>query len=78
MSYKDDFKNIPDAVWDELDYQVARHELEYADNYRAYNRDTKEHKADYQRAQDSGCCGFFETRVTIDGQRYTIGCNYGH
>lgn len=33
----------------------------------------------YQREKKSGCCGFFDELVVApDGNKYLIGCNYGH
>ena len=33
----------------------------------------------YQREKNNGCCGFYDDIVTApDGNKYLIGCNYGH
>jgi hypothetical protein len=33
----------------------------------------------YQREKKKGCCGFFDELVVApDGNKYLIGCNYGH
>jgi hypothetical protein len=32
----------------------------------------------YRKAQANGCCGRYDTVVTLGDRRFTIGCNYGH
>lgn len=66
------------AAREELDYQVARHDLEYADNYRVARVNYAGEMEAYYEAQRYGCCGTFEWSLTIDGQKFLIGCNYGH
>lgn len=72
------FPNVPQQVWDDLVYEVARANLEYDDNYRAYNFDTGEHFEAYKKAAKRGCCGVFESATKVNGQKWIIGCNYGH
>jgi len=62
----------------DLDYEIARHGLEYADNYRACRLDDAEGLAAYNRQAARGCCGAFDTTTKIDGNKWAIGCNYGH
>jgi len=80
---KDRFSFVPDYVWEQIDYEVAAGECEYADNYRACRwsinptKFANEKKAYYQ-AQREGCCGFFDSTFTYQGQKWLIGFNYGH
>lgn len=71
--------NINDDVLECIEYEVGRHGLEYADNYRAWRLSDNTGKADYIRAVKRGCCGFFDVVViTAKREKWLIGCNYGH
>lgn len=69
---------VPEAVWDDLDYEVGRNGLEYTDNYRAFRWRDGFMKQQYKYRERKGCCGSFETSTTYDGDRWIIGCNHGH
>lgn len=77
MSMQDLFERFPEAR-EELNYQVARHDLDYADNYRIARTSYAGEMEVYYDAQRRGCCGQFEWSLTIDGEKFLIGCNYGH
>jgi hypothetical protein len=73
------FERVPADVWEDLLYEINKHNLEYADNYRAYNWTTGVHKKPYTKALESGCCGQFDTWTKDrEGNIWRIGCNYGH
>jgi len=64
-----------DELIEKLEYLVGLHGLDYADTYRStpYEKDYPEHMA------KQSCCGVFETTYTCrSGQKYYLGCNYGH
>lgn len=71
------FEKYPEAL-EELEYQIARFGLEYADNYRVCNPGIPEEFEAYKKAQRRGCCGVFEWSLSIRGKKILIGCNYGH
>ena len=68
----------PDGVMEALDYQVGRNDLEYADNYRAFRDKDNFLKDSFLAKESTGCCGFFEDAVTVNGEKWIVGCNYGH
>ena len=72
------FAEVPGWVWEDLEYEIARAELEYADNFRAYRPRDNKYASQYEMAEGAGCCGSFETAVKEDGERWIVGCNYGH
>lgn len=72
------FENVPEQVWKDLEYEIGRHDLEYADNYRAYRYRDDLHKDEFMYAERCGCCGSFTSSTTVDGEKWIIGCNYGH
>lgn len=51
---------------------------DYIDNFRAGFADDSAAMAAYEKALDSGCCGFADKRYLVEGRVYQIGCNYGH
>lgn len=64
-----------DELLEELDYEVGRNGLEYADTYRATPID----QGYAEHAQKVGCCGVYETHHKCrSGNMYYLGCNYGH
>lgn len=71
------FERFP-AAREELNYQIARHALEYADNYRIAREKYAGEMEAYFDAQRRGCCGQFEWSLTLEGQKFFIGCNHGH
>ncbi len=70
--------DIPQEVWDDLRYEIARNGLENADNFRAYRMRGHLGYEAYLNARNTGCCGFFESSTMVDGEKWIIGCNYGH
>ena len=73
-----DFNAVPEQVWDDLQYEIERNELEYADNFRAYRVSDDFLREAFDEAERSGCCGFFQTHTVVDSEKWIIGCNYGH
>lgn len=77
MTTAEIFKQYPKAL-EELHYQIARNDLEYADNFRVAVVGNHDQMDYYEDKRARGCCGLFDIRVTIDGIKFDIGCNYGH
>lgn len=75
---KEAFAEVPGWVWEDLDYEIARADLEYSDNLRAYRFRDLKHFKQFREAEARGCCGSFETVVARDGEKWIVGCNYGH
>jgi len=48
------------------------------DNFRYTSTDNYDGMVTYEQQQESGCCGSYDTYVTIGGKEWMIGCNYGH
>lgn len=84
-----DFQNDPldhkDLIW--LCNQIASigrrkpYTLEHRDNFRICRLDsTKVASESYRRAENDGCCGFFDEVFTNPetGRSYLIGFNFGH
>jgi len=70
---------LPEEVWRELQYEIAKAGLEYADNWRAYRYKDKYLFKEYLEQANKGCCGVFESYVYDDeGNKWIVGCNYGH
>ena len=69
---------VPQEVWDDLRYEIGRADLEYDDNWRAYRYKDKFLFKEFKQAENKGCCGFFNTSTIINGEKWIIGCNYGH
>jgi len=72
------FANVPDQVWDDLEYEIGRNGLDYADNYRAYRVKDGYLLPEFVAARKRGCCGEFETSTIVNGDKWIVGCNYGH
>lgn len=60
-----------------LHYHIGREDLEYVDNMRVARKNHREFQQ-YLDQQRKGCCGSFDIEVWIDGEKWAIGCNYGH
>jgi len=71
------FEQVPELLED-LYYNIARYDLEYADNFRVCVVGDEVQESMYNKAIEKGCCGQFDTYTTIQGVKYRIGCNYGH
>lgn len=76
--YISPFDTVPEQVWDDLRYQIAQRDLEYADNFRAYRFIDDYLRKEFEAARNKGCCGCYESATTVNGQKWIIGCNYGH
>tara|TARA_R110000751_G_scaffold111053_7_gene208928 strand:+ start:763 stop:981 length:219 start_codon:yes stop_codon:yes gene_type:complete len=63
-----------------LQYHIDKNGFDYADNFRCYKEESDDHEnmIKYENSYACGCCGFFDTEVMIDGEKWHIGCNYGH
>lgn len=48
------------------------------DNYRFANVENSDEVEAYERLQERGCCGSYDTVVMIGEDITMIGCNYGH
>lgn len=64
------------SLQDAQEWMVAEVDDECIDNYRFAWLD--ESQAEYDAAYENGCCGCFDSTITINGRWATIGCNYGH
>jgi hypothetical protein len=65
-------------VWGDLEYEIARTGEECGDNFRAYRAKDLFLFEQFIAAAKSGCCGVLETSTIVDGEKWVIGCNYGH
>lgn len=63
--------NIISKIIDDNNYECA-------DNFRYARIGDKFQEHIYQEIQDSGCCGFYDKEIDVDGIKYKIGFNYGH
>jgi hypothetical protein len=72
------FPEVPPQVWEDLEYEIARCGLDYADNYRAYRFRDGKYKKEFIERDRRGCCGTFEGYTVVDGDKWIIGCNHGH
>ena len=72
------FEAVPFEVWEDLQYEIARSDLEYADNFRAYRFRDNYLFDEFQKAERNGCCGVFQSHTVVNGEKWIIGCNYGH
>mgnify|MGYP000035003694 CR=1 FL=1 len=72
-------RHIPEEVIDAILYEEARCDLEYADNFRAYRVSDEFLKKEFFESKSQGCCGEFESNyIDLSGEKWIIGCNYGH
>ena len=70
---------IPTEIIKAIDYEAGRHDLEYADNYRAYRVNDGFLKSQFFHRRKQGCCGELESNyIDLSGNKWVIGCNYGH
>lgn len=74
------FKNKEIANWLFVKLNSMINENEYADNYRFALAGDSITTALYEYRAKKGCCGSIdeETICPIDGNKYYIGCNFGH
>ena len=63
-----------DAIYN----QLQEEDEECIDNYRFAFCDDAGAMAEYELAQESGCCGSADFEVTINGRKANIGYNFGH
>ena len=63
----------------EINMVAHEEDLDYPDNYRCYRKRDGLGKEKYDKARESGCCGFADWEYTDkDGEVWIVGCNYGH
>jgi len=73
------WKQLPKEIIEAINLEVGRNELDYADNYRAYRHKDNHLYQEYMDCLNHGCCGYFDVEcVDLNGDTWTIGCNYGH
>lgn len=48
------------------------------DNWRAARLNDPVAMQEYELQVRKGCCGFIDEEVLINGEIWTIGCNFGH
>ena len=72
------FPKVPREVWEALEWQVNSTPLECADNFRAYRERDGLYKKQFVEAEEKGCCGNYESWTIYSGDKWIIGCNYGH
>jgi hypothetical protein len=70
----ENFENVK-AAFDAMELEI---DDSCIDNHRFARVDCNEDMSTYLGLRDAGCCGFFDRVVTIGGEKYMIGCNYGH
>ncbi len=63
---------------DAFDWMENELDHDCVDNHRFAYDDDQEDVAKYEQQRESGCCGFFDAAIMVDGRSATIGCNYGH
>lgn len=51
---------------------------EYRDNFRAAYADDAAAMAEYEKAEQHGCCGSVDYSYMIGERLFHLGCNYGH
>lgn len=73
-----DFPNVPKEVWFELEIQIAEQDLDCADNFRAYRVSDGLYRSEFIKRYNAGCCGSYENGATNGGEKWIVGCNYGH
>ena len=71
---------VPEEVWYELDYEIARAGgLECTAHYRAYRLRDGFGRQRFLEIERENCCGLFETWIkTRDGDKWIVACSYGH
>ena len=72
------FKTDYDKAIEKLERQIQYHELDYADNYRAYRKEDCKGFSQFKEKEKQGCCGVYEGSVTVHGDTWIVACNYGH
>ena len=69
---------IPEDILKEILYRTIELNLEFADNFRAYRVRDGYLRDEFVKAVARGCCGVYEHGTTYQGDKWVIGCNYGH
>jgi hypothetical protein len=64
-------RNAMNWMYDEVDDPCI-------DNVRFAYLDEIDDLGYYEESLGSGCCGYFDEEISINGRKATIGCNYGH
>lgn len=79
----DDY-NIPARYGADVANQLSRHisemtkDLDCVDNIRVALAGDRMEMNHYRWRKSQGCCGSVDREVFVNGQRFAIGCNYGH
>lgn len=63
---------------DAIDYVDEIADDPCTDNFRFAFDDDLKGIAVYEDQKASGCCGFLDLNVVVEGRSATVGCNYGH
>lgn len=67
-----------DSLQEALEWMETEVDDPCIDNFRSTPTDDDKGMIEYDQIRDSGCCGSFDTYVTIGDKEWMIGCNYGH
>jgi len=58
--------------------KAATKDRDFVDNERWAKMSNGFQMKEWRRARDGGCCGSYDEVITIDGEKYIFGFNYGH
>jgi len=75
---KEYYQQVPDKVWSRIRSIAEERELEFADNFRAFQTYSRWGFKHAHEIEKRGCCGTFNTTILVDGIYWNVGCNYGH
>jgi hypothetical protein len=80
MEYKYTIRGgtVPVEVSQALRDFIEKFDLEYADNTRFSPVDDPQGMMEFDEISAGGCCGNFEREIEVNGQKWMVGCNYGH
>lgn len=73
------FANVPQEVWEELRIEIARNDLDCVSSLRAYRYSDRLYQTMFDHSAANDCCGVFQSHIIIsNGEKWIVGCNYGH
>jgi hypothetical protein len=75
---RETFVSVPREVWEQLEYEVLKNNLDCDDNYRAFRIQGHTHFGGYVSARRNGCCGEYISSTVVNGDIWVMACNYGH
>lgn len=55
-----------------------QNDFEFMDNYRVFKPGNVQEWIEYEKAQEDGCCGFYDEWIELNGEKFYVGFNYGH